>query len=106
MTKEVKVTDKYLLNELFSGCENGSISKRELNNKIQELNTELSYLDLNNILKERLLALLEKAEIVGDNKIDDYQKALEVSVNGYRVIHKRDIDEIFVNNFSPEWIHS
>ena len=29
-----------------------------------------------------------------------------VSINGYRVIHKRDVDEIFVNNYNPEWIHS
>ena len=24
--------------------------------------------------------------------------------NGYRVVHKRDIDELFVNNYNPEWL--
>ena len=57
-------------------------------------------------LEERLIALLEKAEIAGNDKIEAYERALEVSVNGYRVIHKRDVDEIYVNNYNPEWIRS
>ena len=62
---------------------------------------------LENLLKDRLVALLTKAGVPGENedeKIALYEKALSVSENGYRVLHKRDVDEIFVNNYNPEWI--
>ena len=26
-----------------------------------------------------------------------------MSPNGYKIVHKRDIDEIYVNNYNPEW---
>ena len=34
-----------------------------------------------------------------------YEYYLSVSLNkGYRVIIKRDVDEIFTNNYNPEWL--
>ena len=39
-----------------------------------------------------------------DDIIKKYERALEVSEQGYKVIHKRDIDEIYVNNYNDEWI--
>ena len=39
-----------------------------------------------------------------DDKIEVYEKALEVSQVGYKVIHERDVDEIYVNNYNREWI--
>ena len=58
-------------------------------------------------MKHRLLALLRKAGISGntdDDLIKNYEAALSISDQGYRVIHKRDIDELYVNNYNPEWI--
>ena len=33
-----------------------------------------------------------------------YEEALSISKAGYKIIHKRDINEIFVNNYNPEMI--
>ena len=108
-TSIIKVTDKYLISQVLS-CDNNvneyQIKKVDLINKFNELNTKLSEINLDAILKDRLVSLLGKAEIEGEDKIKAYEKALKISSNGYRVIHKRDIDEIFVNNYNPEWIHS
>ena len=51
--------------------------------------------------------LLRKAGIGGetdDDMIAIYEKALAISEHGYRIILKRDIDEIYVNNYNAEWI--
>ena len=58
-------------------------------------------------LKNRLVSLLKRAGLPGQDEsemIELYENALAVSESGYRVIHKRDVDEIFVNNYNPEWI--
>ena len=39
-------------------------------------------------------------------KYEDYLEALSTSKVGYCVVMKRDINELYVNNFNPEWIHS
>ena len=31
---------------------------------------------------------------------------LKISTGGYKIVHKRDIDEIYVNNYNKEWIKS
>ena len=36
--------------------------------------------------------------------IDIYEKALGVSQTGYKIVHKRDINEIYINNYNAEWI--
>ena len=33
-----------------------------------------------------------------------YKEMLRDSSGGYKIIHKRDIDEIYVNNYNKEWI--
>ena len=57
----------------------------------------------------RLKALLDMAGIIEENgklPIKRYEDALKVSQTGYTIIHKRDIDEIYVNNYNEEWIIS
>ena len=39
-----------------------------------------------------------------ENIINGYKDMLRISSGGYKIIHKRDIDEIFVNNYNKEWI--
>jgi exonuclease III len=59
------------------------------------------------IKEERLEKLLEKAGIETDcngKRIPNYEKAIKVSQSGFSVIHKRDVAEIFVNNYNKEWI--
>ena len=59
-------------------------------------------------MKERLVALLRIADISegadDDNLLELYHDALSVSPAGYRIVLKRDVDEIFVNNYNSEWI--
>ena len=31
---------------------------------------------------------------------------LNISTGGYKIVHKRDINEIYVNNYNKEWIKS
>ena len=78
-----------------------------MKNLLNKLKIDLLNMDIESILKARLVALLKKSGISGDDddmKIKAYEKALGVSSHGYRIIHKRDVDEIYVNNYNPEWI--
>ena len=53
--------------------------------------------------KERIKMVLELANI----DIDDYMEAvLETSRKGISVVLERDIDEIYVNNYNPEWLRA
>ena len=64
-------------------------------------------MEMKDIRRLRLLFLLKKAGVDGeddDEIIKNYEDALEVSDRGYTVFHKRDVDEIFVNNYNQEWI--
>ena len=62
---------------------------------------------MEDILKKRLLDVLKKAGLEAkddDTLITQYENALAVSEKGYKILHKRDIDEIFINNYNSEWI--
>ena len=81
-----------------------------------------TYLD--NIQEKRLIALLLKSNIgnildIEENillpkhereaqfqkdLVEQYKEMLKISTGGYKIIHKRDIDEIYVNNYNKEWI--
>ena len=52
--------------------------------------------------KKRILELLVHAEV----SATDYCEALSYSRAGYSVHLKRDIDEIFINSYNPEWIRA
>ena len=59
------------------------------------------------IREERLDILLQAAEIEGttfEERNKNYVEALSISTQGYSVILKRDVDEIMINNYNPEWI--
>ena len=63
---------------------------------------------LKEIKRERLDLVLDRAGIPGKNfeeRNEWYEYYLSVSLNkGYRVVIKRDVDEIFTNNYNPEWL--
>ena len=50
--------------------------------------------------KERILKLLEVAEVTEE----EYIEALSWQRTGYSVHLKRDLDEIYINSYNPEWI--
>ena len=59
--------------------------------------------------EERLLALLKMSGLTGETDkdiLDEYEYALSISQVGYKIIHERDVDEIYVNNYNSEWIKS
>ena len=56
--------------------------------------------EIKKIEESRLIALLEESGIVpeeGKDVIETYESALGISQSGYKIVHKRDINEIFVN---------
>ena len=69
-------------------------------------------------LYDRLLQVLKKADIekileINENLpeedrdkqlVREYHRLLSFSVKGYSVVLKRDISEIFINNFNSEWL--
>ena len=94
---------------------------------------EQSHLTINKVLKvvedkEKLELIMSKfdkqSEIPGDDhndckaarieeacklagvKYDDYIAALGVTGLGYAVVQSRDVDEIYVNSYNPEWIRA
>ena len=52
--------------------------------------------------KKRILELLAVAEV----SESDYIQALNYSRAGYSVHLKRDLDEIYINSYDPEWIRA
>ena len=82
-------------------------SKCDLKKMLTEIKQAHDLFGIDNIEEIRLRALLEKAGIIPEANntiLQVYEKALGVSKNGYKIIHKRDINEIYVNNYNPEWI--
>ena len=64
-------------------------------------------LDIKQFELKRLNALLDKAGLIGENEqsaLEVYEEALSISQKGYKLVLKRDIDEVFVNNYNIEWI--
>ena len=64
-------------------------------------------------IKSRIIAVLRRAEICEDLGVSNndelynrYVECLKVSFRGYQIILKRDIDEIFINNYNSEWIRA
>ena len=76
------------------------------------------------IQRRRLIELLKKADIskrLGVNKctqlpddlqeeqfnsdiLHEYKELLKISMAGYKIVLKRGVDEIYVNNYNKEWI--
>ena len=107
----IEIKDKRLIEELRGHEsfqeEDSLINRSELDKIFAELKKEYYSIDIREIEKKRLEALLNKAGILREatkTAIQLYEEALSVSTSGYKMIHKRDIDEIFVNNYNPEWI--
>ena len=53
--------------------------------------------------EERIKKVLNLAGLKTEKEYDLYKCALEASKNGYSIILQRDIDEMYVNSYNPEW---
>ena len=106
--KTISVRDVSKYEDL--GISGNEFNKLDLSDLLDNLLEEKLNFKIEDLEKERLILLLRKADICPGTDIDDmlkkYEDALEVSNAGYKVVHKRDIDEVFVNNYSPEWIRN
>ena len=70
---------------------------------------EIEKCKLDVYLKDRLEQVLIAAKVEGkdfDEKYKHYKEALSISSRGYAIVAKRDIDELYVNFYNPEWIKS
>ena len=62
---------------------------------------------LTKIMQERLDIILRASDIEGDTfgeRNTNYENALRISTKGYSVHLKRDVCELYINNYNPEWI--
>ena len=67
----------------------------------------LNQIDANIYYIERLEKILVEAKVNGDTplkRIQNYEEALSIALKRYSVVVKRDINEIRVNLYNPEWI--
>ena len=87
--------------EDFSSEAEYKLELKKHKNVLEKVKLELVELDNANKLSEttigQLLALAQVTE-------DDYYRAHEISERGTVVILKRKVDEIYINNYNPEWL--
>ena len=53
--------------------------------------------------KIRIKCLISMADLNSDDDMKLYEEALTFSTPGYTLILERDLDEIYVNSYNPEW---
>ena len=100
-----------LLDQLGITLEELKDSTREILKEYQEEFRSCMLIDeeLDKIKEERLDIILQSAGINGETfeeRNQEYTEALGISSGGYAVILKRDVDELMINNYNPEWIKS
>ena len=109
-TKDIIMTEIFQCQiKKFTKFENVTMntSKSDLEKMLARMKESFNLFDIKNIEKIRLQALLDEAGIFPEadkSIIQIYEESLGVSQTGYKVIHRRDINEIYVNNYSTEWI--
>ena len=53
-------------------------------------------------IKERIEQLCDLAGVT----VSSYYTALSESKSGYALVQKRDLDEIYINSYNPEWMRA
>ena len=87
------------------------------------LNKVSKVLDEKDVIEKIMLSYFKKTEkntehpkfieervrkicVIADVKYEEYISAISTSNHGYKVVLRRDIDELFVNSFNIEWIRA
>ena len=52
---------------------------------------------------KRIIKLLAKAGLTSESDISLYEEALTYSTSGYTVVLERDLSEMYINSYNPEW---
>ena len=86
--------------EVMKVLENPSLVKQVFEQLPIERETSKEEADLGRV--ERIKMICSMAGV----KYEDYLEALSTSKVGYSVVMRRDINEMDVNNFNPDWIRS
>ena len=98
--KERKEKHQHILIKVMDLLEDEDIIKEIMDSYVKK-NESIEEYKFNR--KERIRMVLELANV----DIDDYLEAvLETSRKGISVVLARDIDEIYVNNYNPEWLRA
>ena len=87
--------------------ENWSFTQKNFETLYRASQDVFDLINIDEVEVRRLEALLEKAKIIpenGQSPIKIYESALGISAKGYKIVYKRDIDEIYVNNYNREWL--
>ena len=72
----------------------------------------INKIKIDELLKERIEFMLQQANFSIEkfpdvrSKLEEYENALSVNNRGYMPFYKRDVAEIMVNSYNPEWISS
>ena len=84
----------------------GHASLANLQTKEAQLNSNDQGLKL--LMRERILKLLQQVDpekiVPETDLLEQYEEALSVNKKGYTIHYLRDIEEIMVNTYNPEWI--
>ena len=98
-----KLKQKYkkVLKDVKELLDEKGITESILEQTPKDLDTTLESYQKNR--KKRVLKLLSIAGYKSEEEIQLYDDALKYSTAGYSVLLERDIDELFINSYNPEW---
>ena len=101
ISPELRVKYKLLLNKVKDIIEDKNIIAKVVSEypNIKSENKE----EYEKNREERIKKVLQFAGIKTKEDYDLYISALEASTSGYAIILQRDITEIYVNSYNPEW---
>ena len=99
--EETSSTEKYThtLDKVRTLLESPEVIEEIMSKYQKDKETKEEY-ELNR--KKRILELL----VIANVSEDEYLEALKYSKAAYSVILKRDLDEIYINSYNPEWIEA
>ena len=97
------------LHALLEGAVNESGQANLENLKCKEQSISLQEEEMNLLKKRRIQKMLTFVNLESEDSkpspsIEEYEAALSVNAKGYTIHYKRDVDEIMVNTYNPEWI--
>ena len=99
--KKLKAKYDKILNDVKELLEDKEVIKKILEEIPKDLDKTVE--DYKENRKKRILKLLAMAKLESEEDIQMYEDALKHSTAGYSVVLERDLDEIFVNSYNPEW---
>ena len=93
---------KKILNAVKDQLCNEEVVKMILEEIPKELDTSRDMFVLNR--EKRINRLLSLAGLKNVEERSLYEEALQYSSSGYSIILERDLDEIWINSYNPEWV--